>query len=131
MACALAMMSSGFSANAAETADLEDASRLSFDITGSCGCTMTIETVSKRRSVRNDDKTHTAEYFVSCSCVHGVMTQSEFIIETHLYGQYDSGRHIGEKCEHVYVRSCIGGDRDVLPLLCFGNPNSSGGHAQP
>ena len=129
MACVFTMMSSGFSANAMETGDLEGASLLSSRMTGSCGCTMSIVMVSKRNCVRNDDKTHTAEYFVTYRCDHGMEDRSEYIKETHTYGGYDGGRHEGS--EHIYVRTCACGDRDELRLLCFGNPGSTGGHAQP
>ncbi len=163
MVCIFTVMSAEISAAASETAgetpDRKDASVLTSEtvylegvypvgtslgsarVTGSCGCTMQIETVSMRSCVRNNDKTHTSEYYVTYRCPHNNFGRTEIVQETHSYGRYfDKGHevdYIDEKdnahynTTHIYERSCLCGDTDQVKLQCFASPGNSGGHAVP
>lgn len=160
MVCVFTLMSAGFSAAAGEAVGpgedtsflthetvylegvyLPGASLLSERVTGSCGCTMQIETVSRRSCVRNDDSTHTSEYYVTYRCPHHNFGRTEIVKETHAYGRYfDRGHeieYIDEKGKvhytgiHIYERSCLCGDTKTKELQCFAAAESSGGHAVP
>lgn len=142
--CAVSTMAGSITAGAAEpAAPAETAEAVYADtqgispqavVIGKCGCILSIRTMSRHSCTRNDDWTHKSEYHVSYECeTHSVSEfRQEIINESHsLYGPYED---LGHNADNTHThrgrcRSC--GGTGIITLNCHGNPNSSGGHAQP
>jgi len=133
LACALTMMSAGWSAKAAETAGADDA-YLSDCYTGSCGCVMKIETRSQRSLTDNGNETHTVVYNTTYVCSHDLVNRTETIKESHVFsGDCKDAEHdTKDDSIHLYMQACrcgaMGGE--TIRLTCHGNING-GYHAQP
>ena len=131
LACAFALLSTGLSANAMEAAAEEDATFMSARLTGSCGCVMEIESMSKRNCVKDNDMTHTAEYYVSYVCSHGRKSQIEYIKEPHAYTEPYSNDLGHSGTYHLYRVYCRCGASSIKSIACYASPDATRGHAVP